>query len=134
MRIGIRRNDKNDQPKAMDVIYSALDKEILPYIGVGKATHTRAVDTKFIVAEIANNFLMHDDQFFVANVELEIDSITLLVTLGVSHDGIEFNPIDPGSKCKFIRAAAERLTVSMPGTSIGESVRKKLTLKFSLKA
>ncbi len=130
-RIVVRRKDKERIPETHDAIYNITDEIFNNFMGTEKLSHKSALDSPFYVNEIADNFLKHDSQFFSADIDIWLEE-NLNVTIQISHDGIDFDPIEISSKCPRIRAAAERLTVSSQTILIGAKETKKITIKYNL--
>lgn len=133
-RITVRASDRADRLAAHDRIYGQLDVLLEPFLGVGKPTHPGAMDTKFFVDEIADNFLRYDKQFFQVDIDVSIDSASLDVDLRVKHDGNNFDPFSAGSKCEKIKAAVQRIKATPEYATAAEEEHLRFKLKYSLKS
>ena len=133
-RISVRRQDKTRIGETHDRIYTVLDQIFGQYLGFQKNTHKSAVDSQFYVDEFADNFLLHDGQFNTADIDIWLDDESLDVRIKVTHDGNDFDPLDPNAQCVNIRNAAARLTVSPQTSNFGDRERKSVSIKYNLKA
>lgn len=131
-RITIRRDNKNHVPDTHDYIYGELDGFLSEVIGLGKETHVGAVDTKFFVDEIADNFLLYDDVFNKVTIDLWLDQ-EMHMEMKIVHDGNDFDPLDAASDCPKIKAAIHRLNITPQEITLGERETTRFWIKYSLR-
>lgn len=133
-RFILRRSDKDKQRCAIkhDEIYEGLDV-LFSQTFSKKISTTSVIDTKFFLDEIADNFLIHDNSFETAKIDIWVDT-DLHVTIKVTHDGREFNPLDENSNCVNIKAAAARLSLKPPTQYPYSHLPERFGLSFNLEA
>lgn len=133
MRFLLRRADTESSRRAEkhDEIYEGLDAIFTSQFASPVPIKSK-IDTKFFLDEIADNFLEHDSSFDKANIDIWVDRDTLDVTVKVTHDGREFNPLDPNGPCENILAAADRLRMSPPRQDPHSHRPERFGLKYNL--
>lgn len=115
--------------------YEKVENWIEPYFGLGKITHKKAYDTKFLLGEIVDNFLLYDVEFSYVKIEGKINIETLDVEIEIQDDGNGFDPFNVLNKCSNIFAAGERLNIMGPKTILRSSgERNKTKVKYNLKS
>lgn len=132
-RFILRRTDKDHLKRAEkhDEIYSWLD-EVFGSDFSSPVPLQSKIDTKFFLDEIADNFLIHDGSFETAKIDVSISRQSLDVDIKVYHDGREFNPLDVGSTCHNIKAAAARLKLKPPHQNPISHLDERFGLSYNL--
>lgn len=93
-------------------------------------TYPSAYDTRYIVGEILANYIDYDDDYGYVEVEGRIDPQTFNVEIEIVDDGNGFDPLDPESPCKKIRAAANHLKITAPASRMRGATSFKHTAKI----
>lgn len=118
----------------MDEIGAQLDEILGEYIGVGKQSHGKAIDAKFVSFEWSENILTHDHLFSEASITIKISS-DCDVEIAFKHDGNDFDPFSENSPCLKIKAAISRMKVLPGSIQVGTSspqVLQTQKIKFNL--